>query len=51
MVKIGKLFKGYCKVTCLWDGDLEQLGYKDSPTDKGRDIYECLYEHRKTLVI
>ena len=51
VVKIGKLFKGYCKVTCLWDGDLEQLGYKDSPTDKGKDVYECLYEHRKTLVI
>lgn len=43
--RIANLFKGYCKVSVLYDGT-NLLGYKDSPTDKGKDVYEYLYEHR-----
>ena len=43
--KIANLFHGYCKVTVLYDKD-DELGYKDSPTDKGREIYEKLYHSR-----
>ena len=43
--KIANLFHGYCKVTVLYDKD-DDLGYKDAPTDRGREIYEKLYHSR-----
>lgn len=46
--KIAKLFHGYCKVTVLYDGD-DDLGYKDAPTDKGKEIYEKLYKNRMVV--
>lgn len=43
--KIAKLFKGYAKVTVVADvGDM--LDYKDSPTDKGRGVWETLFKER-----
>lgn len=37
--KTAKMFKGYCRVYSLTDmGEL--LGYKDSPSDRGKDVYE-----------
>lgn len=46
--KIAKLFHGYCKVTVLYDND-DDLGYKDAPTDKGKEIYEKLYKNRMVV--
>ena len=43
--KIAKLFRGYCKVSVLYDAN-NLLGYKDAPTDKGREVYEELYHNR-----
>lgn len=43
--RIAHMFKGYCKCTCLWDSD-NLLDYKSSPTDKGKAIYEYLYNNR-----
>ena len=33
----------------MFDIDGNLLGYKDSPIDKGREIFEYLYENRITL--
>lgn len=35
----------YCKVSVLWDRD-NLLNYKDSPTDKGKDVYNYLFKNR-----
>ena len=43
--KIAKLFKGYAKVSAVVDmGDM--LEYKDSPSDKGKAIWETLFKER-----
>ena len=34
------------KVTIIWDKVDGLLGYKDSPTDKGKYIYEKLVKNR-----
>ena len=46
--KIANLFKPYCDVYVLYD-DKDLLGYKDSPIDKGRDVFDKLYERRIKL--
>lgn len=46
--KIANLFKPYCNVYVLYD-DKGLLGYKDSPIDKGRDVFNKLYERRIKL--
>ena len=46
--KIATLFNGYCKVSVLYD-NYGLLGYKDSPTDKGKETYEKLYENRMVI--
>lgn len=51
VIKIAKLFNGYCKVSCMYDGESKLLGYKDSPTDKGKEIYERLYNNRMVINI
>lgn len=35
----------YCKVSVIWDRE-NLLGYKDSPTDKGKKIFYHLYKNR-----
>ena len=45
VIKIAKLFQGFCKVSVLYDAR-DLLGYKDSPTDRGRHAYELLYKER-----
>lgn len=35
----------YCRVSVLWDRD-NLLGYKDSPTDKGKEVYNHLFKNR-----
>lgn len=48
--KIIKNLKGltdYCKVSYIWDNDQDKLlEYKDSPIDKGREIFETLLRNR-----
>lgn len=39
--KIIHLFKPYCQVNVIWDKD-GLLGYKDSPSDKGKEIWSRL---------
>ena len=46
--KIATLFRGYCNVSVLYD-DKDLLGYKDSPTDKGKEVYEYLYNNRRVV--
>ena len=48
--KIAKLFKGYARCSVLYDGD-NLLGYKESPTDRGKETYESLYKQRKVVNI
>lgn len=48
--KIAKLFKGYARCSVLYDGD-NLLGYKESPTDRGKETYESLYRRRKVVNI
>lgn len=43
--RLAKMFRGYCKCSCLFDAD-NLLDYKDSPTDKGLDVYDRLYKNR-----
>ena len=46
--KIAKLFKGYARCSVLYDGN-NLLGYKESPTDRGKETYELLYKQRKVV--
>lgn len=46
--KIANLFKPYCDVYVLYD-DKNLLGYKDSPIDKGKVVFDKLYEGRIKL--
>lgn len=43
--KISNLFKPYCDVYVIWD-KLDRLEYKDSPFDKGKEIFNRLYDER-----
>lgn len=43
--KIIKLFKPYCDVYTIWDRE-NRLSYKDSPFDKGKEIFDILYKER-----
>lgn len=43
--KIYNDFKGQATFYYIWDMD-NLLGYKDSPFDKGKEIFEELYRHR-----
>lgn len=44
--KFIKPLSPYCKVSVLWDTD-NLLDYKDSPTDKGKEIFLKLMENRQ----
>lgn len=46
--KIAKLFKPYCDVYTIWDRE-DLLGYKDSPFDRGKDVFDKLYSERVKL--
>lgn len=45
LLKVASLFINYCNVYIImcWDSSLE---YKDSPTDKGKEVFEELYKER-----
>ena len=42
------LFKPYCNVSVIWDNK-GLLDYKNSPTDKGKDVFDELYADRIKL--
>ena len=42
-------FTPYCRVFVLWDKD-ELLGYKDSPIDKGREVFEKLLKSKIEII-
>lgn len=42
--RIASLFKGYCNIYYIEDDG--RLGYKASPSDYGKDVWENLYERR-----
>ena len=44
--KFIKVLSPYCKVSVLWDTD-NLLDYKDSPTDKGKQVFLKLMEDRQ----
>lgn len=46
--KIANLFKPYCDVYVIWDKK-NRLGYKDSPFDCGKDIFNELYNERMKI--
>lgn len=46
--KIVKLFKPYCAVYVIWDRQ-GLLEYKDSPSDKGVNIWRMLYQQRQKI--
>ena len=46
--KIINLFKPYCQVNVIWDKE-DLLSYKDSPTDKGKEVFDILYEKRTIM--
>ena len=46
--KIINLFKPYCQVNVIWDKE-DLLSYKDSPTDKGKEVFDTLYEKRTIM--
>lgn len=46
--KIAALFKPYCQVGIIWDKQ-DRLGYKDSPSDKGVEVWNQLYQERTIL--
>lgn len=46
--KIIKLFKPYCQVYIIWDRK-NFLDYKDSPSDKGKEIWDNLYQQKTKI--
>lgn len=51
--KIINMIKPYAEeISVIWDNDNDRyLDYKDSPVDKGKDIWEKLYNNREVVVI
>lgn len=47
---LAKRFINYCKVSVLWDNN-KLLDLKDSPYDKGKDIFEQLMQQRVFLSV
>ena len=48
LINIGEKFAPYCKVTIIWDRE-NLLNIKDSPFDKGKEIFERLYKEREEI--
>lgn len=48
ILKIAKLFNGYCKVTVIVDEN-NLLDYKDSPSDKGKEVWCELFKNRREI--
>ena len=47
IIKNLKGLKDYCKVSYIWDNDKDRLlEHKDSPIDKGREVFETLLRNR-----
>lgn len=49
LTEIHKKYSGFVKISFMFDTKGDLLGYKDSPIDKGREVFEYLYENRLTL--
>lgn len=48
IIKLAKKFTPYVNTSVIWDMD-NLLNYKDSPTDKGKEVFEDLYKRRIVL--
>lgn len=48
VVKIAEQFKGFCKVNVIYDRS-NLLEYKDSPSDKGENIWNILYKNKENI--
>lgn len=48
VINIARKFFAFANVILVWDTE-DKLGYKDSPTDRGKDIFEYLYERKIAL--
>ena len=49
-LKIGEILKNYFNVSIILDFSLNKLNYKDSPIDKGKDIFEYLIQNSRIKV-
>ena len=49
LTEIHRKYSGFVKISFMFDTKGDLLGYKDSPIDKGIDIFWYLYENRITL--
>jgi len=49
LTEIHRKYSGFVKISFMFDRDGNLLGYKDSPIDKGREVFGYLYENRITL--
>ena len=49
LTEIHRKYSGFVKISFMFDKEGNLLGYKDSPIDKGREVFEYLYENRITL--
>ena len=49
LTEIHKKYSGFVKISFMFDTKGDLLGYKDSPIDKGREVFQYLYENRLTL--
>lgn len=49
MIKIYKLFCGYCNLSIIFCDNDEDLDYKDAPIDKGKDMFIKLRNERITI--
>lgn len=48
VLKIAHFFKGYANIDIVYDRN-GLINLKDSPTDKGREVWEQLYNDRERL--
>lgn len=49
MKKLGNKFNAQCNLSFLVDGEKNLLGYKDSPIDRGKEIFLDLFKDRRYL--
>lgn len=48
LYSMGEKYSNYCKISFIFD-DKRLLGYKDSPVDKGKDVFTKLLSERRII--
>lgn len=48
LLRLGSMFSRFCKVSMIWDTE-KLIGLKDSPSDRGKEVFIKLFKNRKVI--